>query len=454
MKQGGKGSGKGSGKVALSLAALAALALLLRGGSSLGAEPSKPSSPPGAKPPAKIALRKSGVSVDNVPTTIAGAVALARAQGSAELTVTGDAKQGDYDALKSQLRAAGVPFREVGPSVPSTPSTPSTPSMPSTPTTPSTPSMPSTPTIPTTPITPNGSGGGGGNGGDSPPANVPVTSSSVVGEWWRPRDGFPAVRARPFPGRPYVQMLAKTEPADPRSIAPKRDAQVLQWMRDGALDKPEFVKVRVGTRLIVQASRDIVSFGGVRLCCSNVAAQHIADYYRCLLPTTSISDAIWAASILRLAPQKQSPNPGGGVDCWLYQQDRIAAEFDRCLQRALAANRGLAELAQSPIASVIKDYVLTARLFEPGADKKCAIYGWHEPDGKPIQSNMGVDASLPHHIDHIDYSQGGPRLIHPECWVDGQFRELAQVYTEMPELVVKLGLPAPPIRHPGIPRST
>src|SRR5690606_17225519 len=69
----------------------------------------------GAAVPCRLRLSRGGLLVDGVPGTVAEAVAACRARGRAEVLVTGDALEGERDALFAALRAAEVAVAEVRP---------------------------------------------------------------------------------------------------------------------------------------------------------------------------------------------------------------------------------------------------------------------------------------------------------------------------------------------------
>ena len=71
------------------------------------------------------------------------------------------------------------------------------------------------------------------------------------------------------------------------------------------------------------------------------------------------------------------------------------------------------------IAGIKKDIVLTNRLKEK--PRRVAIYGWHYPDGKPIQPLY-----VGHADSHVDYSHG-IRLISQQILVDGQPMQVRDV---------------------------
>lgn len=119
-----------------------------------------------------------------------------------------------------------------------------------------------------------------------------------------------------------------------------------------------------------------------------------------LLPTCKIVDAVWDQAAVRLEPQPMTPGPEMMSNDYLLRHQRLVEE-----QRG---GRGTGEL----IAGHKKDVVISKRLGElPG---RVAIYGWHQPDGHPIQPLSTA------HVDwYADYSHG-VRLVHPEAQVNGE----------------------------------
>lgn len=55
-----------------------------------------------------IRVTADGVTVNGAPATIDAAVAACKATPGADVVVTGDARQGDWDALRAALEGAGV----------------------------------------------------------------------------------------------------------------------------------------------------------------------------------------------------------------------------------------------------------------------------------------------------------------------------------------------------------
>ena len=65
-----------------------------------------------------------------------------------------------------------------------------------------------------------------------------------------------------------------------------------------------------------------------------------------------------------------------------------------------------------------QDIVITNRLTEPD---KLFIYGWHYPDGTPIQPLSGA-----HNAEYVDYSHG-VRLVNKELMVDGKLYDVKTI---------------------------
>lgn len=161
---------------------------------------------------------------------------------------------------------------------------------------------------------------------------------------------------------------------------------------------------------------------------SAVSAQRLADSYGALLPTRKMVDAIWAAADVKLVPD---PIPGGTA----LPANQATAQHRAMIEAQLAGRSGLL------IAGHKKDVVISSGL----PVGKVAIYGWHQPSGKPIQSLY-----LGHSSSYADYSQG-VRLVAPEMTVDGVSMRVADVLADpaLAPLVSDEGPLASP-RYPGI----
>lgn len=130
-------------------------------------------------------------------------------------------------------------------------------------------------------------------------------------------------------------------------------------------------------------------------------AQSLADRLDCVLPTRKLVDAIWAAAPAQLMPQPFHPRDHDIVSLRLFAEHHGLIERQR-------AGRALGEL----VAGHKKDVVISSRL--PGQKDRVAIYGWHRPDGRPIQPLW-----LGHSAGHVDYSHG-VRFVHRAMEIDGR----------------------------------
>ena len=114
-------------------------------------------------------------------------------------------------------------------------------------------------------------------------------------------------------------------------------------------------------------------------------AQAIADACDGSLITVKISDDIFAKAEVKLPPRPLTKDRDPAAT--FYEHHRIIEE-----------QRGGAALGLL-VAGIKKDVVLTNRLRE--RERRVAIYGWHKPDGKPIQPLY-----VGHSDSHVDYSHG------------------------------------------------
>jgi hypothetical protein len=130
-----------------------------------------------------------------------------------------------------------------------------------------------------------------------------------------------------------------------------------------------------------------------------LTAQSIADSLDCVLPTPKMVDDIYVSATVKLKPAPIPPSPAmTSVAVFLRHNEMVrVARGERPLGMLVAGHK--------------KDVVIASRVFtSPG---KVAIYGWHKPDGKPIQPLY-----TGHAASHVDYSHG-IRLVSRRMMVDG-----------------------------------
>jgi hypothetical protein len=135
-----------------------------------------------------------------------------------------------------------------------------------------------------------------------------------------------------------------------------------------------------------------------RMPMSPQTAQAIADAADASLLTTKLSDDIFKLAEVKLLPKPLTKDRDAAAT--FYQHHQIIE------QQREGQPLGLL------VAGIKKDVVFTNRLRE--RSQRVAIYGWHYPDGKPIQPlYIG-------HVDwYVDYSHG-IRLLSQRILVDGQ----------------------------------
>jgi hypothetical protein len=141
-------------------------------------------------------------------------------------------------------------------------------------------------------------------------------------------------------------------------------------------------------------------------------AQRIANLTHTSLPTPPMVDAIWHQAVVRPGPDSIAPSAA------MTTVPVFAEHMATVLGRRMASPAPLGALA----AGHKKDVVLTPRLDSlPG---RVAIYGWHLPDGRPIQPLW-----LGHTRRHVDYSHG-VRLVGRTVSLDGVAHDIRGVLTD------------------------
>jgi hypothetical protein len=148
-------------------------------------------------------------------------------------------------------------------------------------------------------------------------------------------------------------------------------------------------------------------------------AQRIADLVGGSLPTPQMVDSIWVSARSRLAPIRIPPDEFTTTVQYFVRHSRLVQA-----QRSLLKVRPGAFVAGHKVDLVLSSG-LTARA------GTAAAYGWHRPDGEPIQPLYMIpeDSQVP-------YNQG-IRLVDRRVLVDGATRDLVDVLRD-PELVLLL----------------
>jgi hypothetical protein len=138
-------------------------------------------------------------------------------------------------------------------------------------------------------------------------------------------------------------------------------------------------------------------------------AQLLADRSGTSLPTPAMVDATWLAAPVKLGPDSIAPSAAMvTIPVFVAHNAMVGAR-----RRADAHPMGALTAGHK------KDVVLTPRL--DSLVLRVAIYGWHLPDGKPIQP-----LNTWHTTGHVDYSHG-IRLVARRILVDAEEHDLRDV---------------------------
>jgi hypothetical protein len=194
-----------------------------------------------------------------------------------------------------------------------------------------------------------------------------------------------------------------------------REAAILREITAGNF--PQFLRrfksiplrgsIKIGDReqdivAAIEVMPDYLAVGSdedfVRMPMTPQTAQRIADVFGCILPTRKIVDAIDAHAGLYLEPRPLT-----------REREAVATilQHHEIIEGQRADNQlGLL------LVGIKKDIVLTPRIFE--RPNRLAIYGWRQPDGRPIQP-----LTIVHSNRYVDYSHG-VRLVRDEIRVDGR----------------------------------
>ncbi|HEX6575280.1 MAG TPA: hypothetical protein VF042_09935 [Gemmatimonadaceae bacterium] len=164
--------------------------------------------------------------------------------------------------------------------------------------------------------------------------------------------------------------------------------------------------------IVYRVMPDYLSIGSdkdfVRMPMVPYTGQAFVDAFGFVLPTRKMVNDIWSAAETHLDPrpltiERESPFT-------FLQHHRIIEGQLKGVKRGTF------------VAGIKKDIVVTNRLLE-GANR-VAIYGWHYPDGKPIQP------VYPGHVDwYVDYSHG-VRPVERVMTVDGKRMTFEQIMAD------------------------
>jgi hypothetical protein len=232
------------------------------------------------------------------------------------------------------------------------------------------------------------------------------------GRWVQPPAGIPPRPADAPAGSEFVYRLVRLSPAE------REDAIARELLRGNVPDflrKFHPVTIRAADRpgqtrsVTIEVMPDYLAVGHdadfVRVPVTPRTAQRIADAFGCNLPTRKIVDEVYRAATVRPHPRPLTADRES-VESFLLHDAFV---------RVLVEGRPRGSL----VAGVKKDVVVSNRLDEK--PDRVAIYGWHTPDGKPIQP-----LTIVHRESYVDYSHG-VRLMKRTVLVDGKPRDVRHV---------------------------
>jgi hypothetical protein len=251
------------------------------------------------------------------------------------------------------------------------------------------------------------------------------------GEFWGKRAYADLIAAAPASTRPTAatRQAAAIPPRPPNAMGGKVFAEAIADLppkaRENAIvheiirgNFPDFLRKFVTVRVegaTFDVMPDYLAIGSdadfVRMPMTPQSAAAIAEAFGCTLPTRKMVNVIYAQAQVKLEP-KPLTEDREAVETFVRHNEIIEQQ---------RTGKPLGDL----VAGHKKDVVVTNRLKEK--PNKVAIYGWHKPDGKPIQPLFVGHADW-----YVDYSHG-IRLIRKTMTVDGKPREIADVLRD-PEL--------------------
>lgn len=136
-----------------------------------------------------------------------------------------------------------------------------------------------------------------------------------------------------------------------------------------------------------------------------MTAQRIADRFNSFLPTRKMVNDIYKQAKVKLEPVPLFAFRDSSIIFWHHH---LIIEGQR------KGREGL-------IAGIKKDVVISDKLTRDAKADRVAIYGWHKPDGNPIQPLYTGHVNW-----YVDYSHG-IRLVSRKIKVDGKWMDYTDV---------------------------
>jgi hypothetical protein len=156
-------------------------------------------------------------------------------------------------------------------------------------------------------------------------------------------------------------------------------------------------------------SPDYLSVGSdadfARIPLTPMTAQQIADSFQCFLPTRKMVNDIYRQATVKPEPVPLLDHRDSALMFWHHH---LIIEGQR------RGRKGL-------IAGIKKDVVISGKIARDTRPDRVAIYGWHKPDGLPIQPLYTGHVNW-----YVDYSHG-IRLAYRKIKVNGKWMDYKEV---------------------------
>jgi len=207
----------------------------------------------------------------------------------------------------------------------------------------------------------------------------------------------------------------------------ERETEILEKVRAGNI--PSFLKNLVPVETVADIGQkryaltffvmpDYLSIGSdmdhFQMPMTPMLAQKIADELGGILPTRKMVDLIWDAAALKLTPQPIPPSPDMvTMGVFLDHNDLVLASR-------------MAAIEKYPLGSLVsgtqKDIIISNRL--ASKPDKVIIYGWHHPNGEPIQPLYSGHVNW-----YTDYSHG-VRVVLNKCILNDSATTIEQILSD------------------------
>lgn len=146
-----------------------------------------------------------------------------------------------------------------------------------------------------------------------------------------------------------------------------------------------------------------------------ILAQKVANLLHCSLPTRKITNLIDQNATIKLTPQPIPPSKAmTTLPVFITHNELVKQQMQAYLSEH--ANGALTVGNK-------KDIVISNKIYGE-TTPRVVIYGWHQPDGKPIQPLYNKHTNT-----WADYSHG-VRLVQNKMWLNGKRTKLAKILAD------------------------